>query len=103
MTVQHQAIAFAAMALCGACSGMAHDLLGVFRRNALVAAIADFALGVFCAGSIVTAALYIRCDAFRLYTLLGVLMGWMIYAATLGMFLRVLRRRLRTLSAKRTK
>lgn len=100
MTVAQQAHAFAAMALCGLCSGAVHDLLGILRRNALTAAAADVLLGVFCAGSVIAAGLYLRCEAFRAYTLLGVAAGWTIYALTLGMIVRILRRKFMKLSKK---
>ena len=100
MTVQQQAHAFAAMAICGACTGAVHDLLGLLRKNAVAAAAADLALGIACAGGVVAAALFLRCEAFRSYTLIGIAAGWTIYALTLGMIIRILRRKFMKLSKK---
>ena len=100
MTVAQQAHAFAAMALCGACTGAVHDLLGVFRKNVLSGAMADLVLGVFCAAGVIAMALVLRCEAFRSYTLLGIAAGWTIYALTLGMIIRILRRKFMKLSKK---
>ena len=100
MTVRQQAYAFAAMALCGICTGMVHDLLGMLRKNVVMTAAADLALGLFCAGGVVAAALVLSCDAFRLYTLLGIAAGWTIYALTLGRIVRFLRWKFIKLSKK---
>ena len=100
MTVAEQARAFAAMALCGACVGAAHDVLWVLRRNAWMTATADLALGLFLAAGVIAAALQLRCEAFRLYTWLGVAVGWTIYAITIGTIVRILRRNFIKLSEK---
>ena len=100
MNVAQQAQAFAAMTVCGACTGAVHDLLGPLRRNAPTTAAADLMLGVFCAAIVIGMALQLRCEAFRSYTLLGMAAGWAIYAGTLGWIVRVLRRKFMKLSKK---
>ena len=100
MTVAEQARSFAAMALCGACVGAAHDGLWVLRRNVWMTMAADLALGLFLAAGVIAAALHMRCEAFRMYTFLGVMAGWAIYAMTLGTIVRVLRRNFIKLSEK---
>ena len=102
MTVAQQVNAFAAMAVCGACTGAVHDLLGMFRKNTAAAAVADLLLGVLCAAGVVAMALFLRCDAFRSYTLFGIAAGWAIYASTLEMIIRVFHRKLIKLSKKET-
>ena len=100
MIVQEQARAFAAMAFCGACAGAANDVLWLLRKNAWLTAASDLALGVLLAAGVIAAALYLRCEAFRSYTLLGIAAGWTIYALTLGMIIRILRRKFMKLSKK---
>ena len=90
MTVADQAHVFAAMMLCGAGTGMLHDLMAVFRRNAFSTAAADLLLGSACALSVIGAGLALRCDPFRLYSILGVSIGWALYAVSLGTVVRIL-------------
>ena len=100
MTTLQQAEVFAAMAVWGACTGAAHDLLGILRRNRVAAAMMDFLLSIFLACGVVAIGLYLRCEVFRSYTLLGIVAGWAIYALTLGMIVRILRRKIMRLSKK---
>lgn len=93
MTVPEQQLrSFLAMALCGAVLGAAYDALGLLRRGALrkkaPGVLGDLLFGVLCAGGIVFAALALRIDAFRGYTLLGAGAGMGVYALTLGRALR---------------
>ena len=90
------------MLLCGACAGAAHDLLAVLRRNAFLTAAADVLLGLLCAVGVIGAALVLGCDPFRLYTLIGVLTGWAIYALSLGTIVRILAKFFINLSKKVT-
>lgn len=98
MTVIEQARAFLAMALCGALAGAVHDMLGVLRRGRLLTAVADLLLGVLTALAVIAAALALCCEAFRLYTLLGVCAGFALYACSLGTIVRFLRGKVRRLS-----
>ena len=100
MTTLQQAQVFAAMALWGACTGAVHDLLGILRRNGLAAAMADLVLGIFQACGVIATGLYLRCEVFRSYTLLGIAAGWAVYALTLGMIFRTFRRKFMKLSKK---
>lgn len=93
MTVADQARAFLGMALCGACIGAAYDMLGLCARGAIAAAAADLALGVLGALCVIAAGLRMQCEAFRLYTLLGVALGWGMYAGSLGTVVRKLTKR----------
>lgn len=94
MTPAEQARAFAVMAACGAMLGAAHDALRPLRCTRALAAAADLALGVLGAALVVAAALQLRCDAFRLYVLLAVMLGFLIYMKTLGTIVRILEKRL---------
>ena len=102
MIAAQQARMFAAMALCGLGVGALHDLLGVLRKGAASAAVADLLLGITAAAGVIAAALHLRCEAFRLYTFMGVLVGWAIYALTLGAIVRILTRKFIKLSKKLT-
>ena len=90
MNVADQVRAFLAMTLCGAGAGAVNDLLAVLRRRPLLAPAAELALGLVLAAGVIGAALMLRCEPFRLYTLLGVAAGWAIYAFSLGTIVRVL-------------
>lgn len=90
MTAADQARVFAAMVICGACIGIVHDLLAVFRRGPASTGLADIALGVIAAAFVGAAGLALRCNPFRLFSLLGVIAGWAIYALSLGTIVRVL-------------
>ena len=100
MTVTDQARAFRAMALCGALLGAVYDTLGALRRGRLLAAAADLLFGVLAAASVIAAALTLRCDAYRLYTLLGVGTGFALYQCSIGTTVRFLKGRFRKLSEK---
>ncbi|MBR5302028.1 MAG: hypothetical protein IKU38_04265 [Clostridia bacterium] len=102
MTVLDQAHAFAAMVLCGIGVGAANDALFLFRRNAFLAGAADLLLGLVCTACIIAAGLLLRCDPFRLYTLLGVAAGWAIYSLSLGTIVRILLKGFMNLSNKVT-
>ena len=102
ISTQGQWQAFLAMALCGLGMGVLHDLMWPLRRRAFAAAAADLALGILSAAGVIAMALYLGCEAFRLYTLLGVMLGWAIYAMTLGMIVRILRRKFIKLPEKVT-
>jgi len=79
-----------AMALCGVSTGLLYDLLAVFRKNPFFTAAADLLLGLICACGVIAAGLALHCDPFRLYSLLGVGIGWMLYAVTVGIGVRAL-------------
>lgn len=100
MTVTDQARAFLAMALCGALLGAVYDALGVLRRGRLLAAAADLLFGVLAAAAVIAAALALRCDAYRIYTLLGVGTGFALYQCSIGTTVRFLKGRFRKLSEK---
>ena len=103
MTVSDQARVFAAMMLCGACAGAMHDALALLRKNVFCTAAADLVLGLFLAAAVIGAGLLLGCDPFRLYTLLGVSLGFAIYMLSLGTIVRVLRVFFIKLSKKVTK
>lgn len=84
MTPQEQARVFLTMMLCGACLGVLYDLLGMLRRTAFLCALTDVFFGLCCAVSVVAAALWLRCEAFRLYTFAGVGCGMALYGVSLG-------------------
>lgn len=94
MTVGDQARVFAAMLLCGASIGAANDLLGVLRRGRLGIAAADLLLGTAAAAGMIAVGLKMGCEVFRLYTLAGAALGWVIYACSLGTVVRVLAQRM---------
>ena len=100
MTVTDQARAFLAMALCGALLGAVYDALGALRRGRLLTAAADLLFGVLAAAAVIAAALALRCDAYRLYTLLGVGTGFALYQCSIGTTVRFLKGRFRKLSEK---
>ena len=100
MTVAEQTRVFLSMVLRGAGIGAVHDLLAVIRRGALLTMAADMLLGFVAAAGVISAALLLRCDAFRLYTLLGVAVGWMIYAFSMGTIVRALTKSFIGLSKK---
>lgn len=102
MTVADQLRAFAAMMLCGACTGAAYDLLALFRRNALCTAAADLLLGLILSAAVIGAGILLGCDPFRLYTLLGVGLGYAAYMLSLGTIVRILMRFFIKLSKKVT-
>ena len=103
MTVTDQARAFLAMALCGALLGAVYDALGALRRGRLLAAAADLLFGVLAAAAVIAAALALRCDAYRLYTLLGVGAGFVLYQCSIGTTVRFLKGRFKKLSEKAKK
>lgn len=103
MNIADQTRAFLAMTLCGAGVGIAHDLLTVFRRGMLLTLAADMALGVMLCAGVIGAALVLCCEPFRLYTLLGVASGWVIYALSLGTIVRILMKGFAKMSNKFTK
>ena len=103
MTVADQARAFAAMMLCGACAGAAYDFLALLRRNAFCAAAADLLLGLFLAAAVIGTGLQLGCDPFRLYTLLGICLGFAMYMLSFGTIIRILARVFIKLSKKVTK
>lgn len=94
MTVGEQARAFLAMALCGALLGALYDALGVFRRGRFLTALADLLFGPAAALGVIATALFLRCDAYRLYTLLGAAAGFALYQGTIGTIVRFLKRRI---------
>ena len=103
MTVMDQARAFLAMALCGALLGAVYDALGALRRGRLLTAAADLLFGVLAAAAVIAAALALRCGAYRLYTLLGVVTGFALYQCSIGTTVRFLKGRFRKLSEKAKK
>lgn len=88
MTPAQQAHVFAAMLLTGAGMGAAHDLLAPLRRGALCWA-ADLLLGALGAAGMIAAALWLRCEAFRLYTFAAAACGAALYALTVGRIVRI--------------
>lgn len=88
MTPAEQARAFVVMLLAGVCMGVVYDLLGPLRRVRGLCAAADLLFGLCCAAGIVTTALGLRCDAFRLYAFAGAACGLALYGATVGAVLR---------------
>lgn len=102
MSTADQARVFLAMMLCGACTGMMHDLLSVIRRGWLLTAIADILLALFCAAGVIGAGLLLGCDPFRLFSFSGVCLGWTVYAISLGTIVRVLMESFIKLSKKVT-
>ena len=98
MNVRQQAHVFAAMMLCGMGAGAVNDLLWIFRRGVISGGIADAVLGLICAAGVIATGLFLGCDVFRLYVLLGVLLGWAIYMTTFGAIVRMLLRKFINLS-----
>lgn len=99
MTAAEQARAFAAMAACGAAVGAAHDLLRPILRGGM-AHILDLALGVLAAAGMISTALFLQTDAFRLYAFAGVLAGIALYMLTIGTIVRRLAACVRTFVKK---
>ncbi|MBE5799110.1 MAG: hypothetical protein E7321_04080 [Clostridiales bacterium] len=93
MTVADQARAFLGMALCGACIGAAYDMMALCVRGKFMTAAGDLAMGALGAICVTAVGLMMQCEAFRLYTLLGVSAGWGLYACSLGTFVRILTKR----------
>lgn len=94
MIVREQALVFAAMGLCGFALGALYDLLGGLRRllragQAITGAL-DVLFGLAFAAGVTAAALRLHTEAFRLYTLLGTALGMVLYAAAVGMPVRIL-------------
>lgn len=103
MTVGEQARAFLAMALCGALLGAVYDVLGVLRHGRLLTAAADLLFGLLAALGVIAAALALRCDAYRLYTLLGVCAGFGLYQCSIGTFVRFLKGKIRNMANREKK
>ena len=93
-------LALFAVHLCGALLGAVYDALGALRRGRLLTAAADLLFGVLAAAAVIAAALVLRCDAYRLYTLLGVGAGFALYQCSIGTTVRFLKGRFRKLSEK---
>lgn len=100
MSVWNQGRVFAAMMLCGAALGLMYDVLAFCRRGRMMTAIADLLLAPLGAGVVIAAALLLRCEAFRLFVLMGMAFGWMIYALSLGTIVRFLIKGLAKMSKK---
>lgn len=103
MTVEEQARAFLAMALCGAMLGAVYDVLGVLRRGKLLTAAADLLFGVLAALGVIATALTLRCEAYRSYTLLGAAAGFALYQGSIGTIVRFLKEKFKELSKKAKK
>lgn len=95
-----QAYAFAVMAGCGALLGVLGDLLSPLRHG-MIGHAADLLLGILAAAGMTIAALVLETDAFRLYTFAGVMVGMLLYAATIGTIVRKLARHVRAFVKKR--
>lgn len=91
MTVGEQVRALLAMALCGALLGCAYEVMGLLRRGPVTTAAADVLFGLLAAAAVIATALAIRCEAFRLYTLLGTVGGFGLYEGTIGTAVRALK------------
>lgn len=102
MTVTQQAYVFAAMAVCGTCIGLIHDLMAICRRGVLWTAASDLFLGFVAAVGMIAAGLALQCDPFRWYAFAGAAAGWTVYAVTLGLIVRLLMRKFIELSKKVT-
>lgn len=100
MTVGEQARAFLTMALCGALLGAVYDTMGVLRRGKLLTAAADLLFGPLAALGVIATALVLSCDAYRLYTLLGVCAGFALYHCSIGTIVRFLKGKIRRLAKK---
>lgn len=92
MTPAQQAHVFVVMLLCGAGLGVVYDALWVIRcavfRGRAARALLDLLYGLICAAGAVMSALCLRIDVFRWYTLLGMLGGMILYAASAGLLMR---------------
>jgi len=100
MSVPDQGRVFAAMMLCGSALGLTYDLLAFFRRGRMMTAMTDLLLAPLGAGMVIAAALLMRCDAFRLFVLMGAALGWMVYSLSLGTIVRFLIKEIAKLSNK---
>lgn len=98
MTAQEQGRVFLAMMLCGVLLGAADTLLGLLRRGKALTALLDMLLGLLAALGVVLTALVMQCEAFRLYTLLGVAAGWLLYGGTIGTLVRVLKEKMNNMA-----
>lgn len=101
--VWEQARVLAVMTLCGACMGAVNDMLGVLRRGCVMTACMDLLLGVVLGAMVISAALVLQCDAFRIHIFAGVALGWGIYVCSLGTFVRILKEGVIELSKKGAK
>lgn len=99
MIVGEQACVFAVMIAGGAALGALYDALALARRlmraGAVLTGALDMAYGLCCGAGVVSLALFLRTEAFRLYVLLGAAWGIMLYMCVIGMPVRILDRRIR--------
>lgn len=100
MTVAEQARAFLAMGLCGALLGAAYDALGLLRRGRFLTSAADLLFGLLAPLGVIATALALTCDAYRLYTLLGVCAGFALYQGSIGTIVRFLKGKIRRVAKK---
>lgn len=100
MTVERQALALAAMVVCGAVLGAAYDALGLLRRalraGPVLTAALDMLWGVMGAAAAICVGLWLQIDLLRAYVLCGVLAGVGVYALLVGLPVRRLARAVRT-------
>ncbi|MBR3795041.1 MAG: hypothetical protein IKK34_03280 [Clostridia bacterium] len=94
MTVGEQAYVFAVMTAGGAALGMLYDVLALLRcalrAGGLLNGVLDGVYGLGCGVSAVLLALRMQAEAFRLYVLLGILLGLALYMGMIGAPVRVL-------------
>lgn len=102
MSVPEQGRVFAAMMLGGAALGLAYDFLSFLRCGRLMTAAADLLLAPLGAAIVIGMALMLRCEPFRLFVLLGMALGWLVYFFSLGTIVRFLINGFKNLSKKVT-
>lgn len=100
MTVGEQAIVFAAMTAGGAALGALYDVLALARRalhaGPVITGMLDTGYGIACGAGASLLALCLRTEAFRLYVMLGMVLGWTLYMAVIGLPVRYLDAGIRT-------
>ena len=105
MTPQEQLRVLLAMMLCGAALGAAYDALWLLRttlfRGMAAQTALDLLFGVLCAAGIIAAALCLRADAIRFFSLSGAAAGMALYRASAGAMLRFAVRRCAEVIKKR--
>lgn len=104
MIASEQARVFLAMAVCGAALGVAYDGLALLRRGLRLGPAAtgvlDLAFGALCAAGMICVALVMQVDPFRWYEFAGVATGMLLYALSMGTFVRFVSKTVRKVIKK---
>ena len=104
MAVEEQIRIVWVMGLCGAALGAVYDALQalghIAREGKVFQAVLDLLFGMLCAAAMILAGLYLRADPFRLFVFAGIALGFTLYMKTLGMFVRLLHRKIHSFVKK---